>query len=41
MHVVHDVRILVMKPTEVDKLKEPLCPEPDVRDLIFINIQKD
>lgn len=26
----HDVRIEVMRPSEVDKLSEPMCPEPDV-----------
>lgn len=31
VRVTHDVRIDVMRPTEVDKLREPLCPEPDVR----------
>lgn len=31
MHVTHDVRIEVMKPQDVEGLKEPLCPEPDVR----------
>lgn len=28
--VEHDVRIEVLKPGEVSRLKEPLCPEPDV-----------
>lgn len=28
--VTHDVKIEVMKPSDVDKLSEPLCPEPDV-----------
>lgn len=27
----HDVRIEVMKPSDVKKLTEPMCPEPDVR----------
>ena len=27
----HDVKIVVMKPSEVESMKEPLCPEPDVR----------
>jgi len=31
LRVAHDVRIEVMKPTDVAKLQEPLCPEPDVR----------
>ena len=31
VRVTHDVRIDVMRPAEVDKLREPLCPEPDVR----------
>lgn len=30
VRVAHDVRIDVMRPTEVEKLHEPLCPEPDV-----------
>jgi HUS1 checkpoint protein len=30
VRVVHDVRIDVMRPGDVDKLSEPLCPEPDV-----------
>ena len=33
VHVVHDVRIDVMRPGDVDKLSEPLCPEPDVSQL--------
>lgn len=28
--VSHDVKIEVMKPTDVERLSEPLCPEPDV-----------
>lgn len=28
--VAHDVKIDVMKPGDVERLKEPLCPEPDV-----------
>jgi HUS1 checkpoint protein len=31
MRVTHDVRIEVLKPTDAEKLKEPQCPEPDVR----------
>lgn len=31
MKVTHDVRIEVLKPAEVERLREPLCPEPDVR----------
>ena len=30
MRVAHDVKIQVMKPADVAKLSEPLCPEPDV-----------
>lgn len=30
VRVSHDVRIDVMRPSEVDKLREPLCPEPEV-----------
>lgn len=29
--VAHDVRIEVMKPSDVAMLTEPRCPEPDVR----------
>lgn len=35
VRVAHDVRIDVMRPSEVDKLREPLCPEPDVCSLNF------
>jgi HUS1 checkpoint protein len=31
VRVGHDVRIEVMKPSDVNKLTEPMCPEPDVR----------
>lgn len=31
VRVGHDVRIEVMKPSDVSKLTEPMCPEPDVR----------
>ena len=34
--VAHDVLIDVLKPAEMAKLKEPLCPEPDVRPRPFI-----
>jgi HUS1 checkpoint protein len=30
LRVAHDVKIEVMRPADVDKLREPLCPEPDV-----------
>jgi hypothetical protein len=30
LHVAHDVKIEVMKPCDVEKLSEPMCPEPDV-----------
>ncbi|KDQ13494.1 hypothetical protein BOTBODRAFT_66718 [Botryobasidium botryosum FD-172 SS1] len=30
MQITHDVRILVKKPSDMEKIKEPLCPEPDV-----------
>ena len=29
--VEHDVPVTVLKPAEIAKLKEPMCPEPDVR----------
>jgi HUS1 checkpoint protein len=28
--ITHDVKIMVMKPAEVELIKEPLCPAPDV-----------
>ena len=31
VRVGHDVRIEVMKPSDVNRLTEPMCPEPDVR----------
>ena len=31
VRVGHDVRIEVMKPSDVGRLTEPMCPEPDVR----------
>lgn len=30
IRVAHDVKIEVMKPTDVDKMQEPLCPKADV-----------
>ncbi|KAN0092609.1 Checkpoint protein Hus1/Mec3 [Tylopilus felleus] len=39
VRVAHDVRIDVMRPSEVDKLREPLCPEPDVT-ILFPHLQK-
>lgn len=33
VRVAHDVKIEVMKPTDVARLSEPLCPEPDVSQL--------
>jgi HUS1 checkpoint protein len=30
VRVAHDVKIEVMKPSDVARLAEPLCPEPDV-----------
>ncbi|KAI0058796.1 cell cycle checkpoint [Artomyces pyxidatus] len=32
--VAHDVRIEIMKPGDVERLKEPMCPEPDVHILL-------
>jgi len=29
VRVAHDVKIEVMKPADVEKLSEPMCPEPD------------
>ncbi|KDQ24948.1 hypothetical protein PLEOSDRAFT_1067649 [Pleurotus ostreatus PC15] len=34
MRVSHDVKIEVMKPTDVASLKEPMCPDPDVHILL-------
>ncbi|KIJ62874.1 hypothetical protein HYDPIDRAFT_30017 [Hydnomerulius pinastri MD-312] len=34
VRVAHDVRIDVMRPTEVEKLREPRCPDPDVHVLL-------
>lgn len=31
IRVVQDVRIEVLKPQDVERLAEPMCPEPDVR----------
>ena len=31
VRVAHDVGIEVMRPVDVERLSEPLCPEPDVR----------
>ncbi|KAF8921257.1 checkpoint protein Hus1/Mec3 [Mucidula mucida] len=32
--VTHDVKIEVMRPSDVDKLSEPMCPEPDTHILL-------
>ncbi|KIY72138.1 cell cycle checkpoint [Cylindrobasidium torrendii FP15055 ss-10] len=32
--VTHDVKIEVMRPSDVERLNEPLCPEPDVHILL-------
>jgi len=34
VRVGHDVRIEVMKPSDVKRLSEPMCPEPDVHILL-------
>lgn len=34
LRVAHDVKIEVMKPTDVARLAEPLCPEPDLHILL-------
>ncbi|KAJ6508807.1 checkpoint protein Hus1/Mec3 [Mycena sanguinolenta] len=39
VRVAHDVKIEVMKPTQVAELKEPMCPEPDVH-IILPPLQK-
>ncbi len=38
MRVSHDVKIEVMKPTDVASLKEPMCPDPDVSTLYIASI---
>ena len=35
MRVAHDVKIQVMKPADVAKLLEPMCPEPDVCAIVW------
>ncbi|PAV16477.1 cell cycle checkpoint [Pyrrhoderma noxium] len=32
--VVHDVPVEVLKPSDIEKLREPLCPEPDIHVLL-------
>ncbi|KAJ7765897.1 checkpoint protein Hus1/Mec3 [Mycena maculata] len=39
VRVAHDVKIDVMKPADVENLKEPMCPEPDVH-IILPPLQK-
>ncbi|KAJ2918194.1 hypothetical protein MD484_g2233, partial [Candolleomyces efflorescens] len=34
VHVMHDVRIEVMRPADAAKMIEPMCPEPDVHILL-------
>ncbi|KAI0050500.1 cell cycle checkpoint [Auriscalpium vulgare] len=34
IRVAHDVHIEIMKPADIDRLKEPLCPEPDIHILL-------
>jgi hypothetical protein len=36
VRVAHDVRTEIMKPQDVQKLSEPMCPEPDVRRMVFL-----
>lgn len=31
LSVTHDVLVDVLRPADMERLKEPLCPEPDVR----------
>jgi len=38
LRVNHDLKIEVLRPADVEKLKEPLCPEPDVR--LSFSVQK-
>ncbi|KZT40004.1 cell cycle checkpoint [Sistotremastrum suecicum HHB10207 ss-3] len=39
VQIAHDVKIVIMKPTEAELLKEPLCPEPDVH-IVLPPLQK-
>jgi HUS1 checkpoint protein len=39
VRVTHDVRIEVLKPADVARLKEPMCPEPDIH-IILPPLQK-
>lgn len=39
VRIAHDVRIDVLKPQDVERLQEPLCPEPDVH-ILFPPLQK-
>ena len=36
VRVAHDVRIDVMKPADVERLGEPMCPDPDVGALLAL-----
>lgn len=38
VRVAHDVKIEVMRPVDVERLREPLCPEPDVRSTSFVGV---
>ncbi|KAG8924007.1 hypothetical protein FRC00_005616 [Tulasnella sp. 408] len=35
MEITHDVRVRILRPSEVQALKEPLCPEPDTTYMVF------
>lgn len=41
VRVSHDVKIEVMRPNDVARLSEPLCPEPDVSFLSSLNFVFD
>ncbi|RXW16902.1 hypothetical protein EST38_g8956 [Candolleomyces aberdarensis] len=39
VHVMHDVRIEVMRPADVARMIEPMCPEPDIH-ILLPSLQK-
>lgn len=36
LRLTQDVRIEVMRPADVERLQEPMCPEPDVSSLLSV-----
>ena len=39
LRLTQDVRIEVMRPADVERLQEPMCPEPDVSSLLSVILQ--